>query len=456
VLHSTYLPSTYPKPQQPYRPELPGGARRITSDLNNPLRTVAGLVMLVFLFTVQARLLEIFYVPGLAMILALLALSGGVMGGDVMGAGRSRVGIFLIAFSIWMIAISPLSVWPGGSFHMLKEIWIKNVLVFFILVSVLITSAECLRVFYVLAAATVTIVLLSFKYATMTTGRLKFITGTLANSNDLAAYLLVGAPFCLLALQRSGPIMKAVWLASLALLVNLVLKTGSRAGLLTLGFILVYMFIKARPLMKLAMGTVAICAVLAAPFLLPQSVLDRYALIFSTSSANELDSKQAEYAAGSTEGRTRMLQLSLQLTASNPLFGVGPGMFAVAASDEAKELGERAAWLQTHNLYTQVSSETGLPGFFLYIAVLAIGLRNLSYVQKWAGQLNPDLSAMASWARISYLAFLVTGLFSSTAFQLNIIILLAISQALRNAADLEIQIAPPIPVHQTRPVQAVR
>ena len=54
--------------------------------------------MLVFLFTVQARLLEIFYVPGLAMILALLALSGGVMGGDVMGAARSRVGIFLIAF----------------------------------------------------------------------------------------------------------------------------------------------------------------------------------------------------------------------------------------------------------------------------------------------------------------------------------------------------------------------
>jgi O-antigen ligase len=337
---------------------------------------------------------------------------------------------------------------------MLKEIWIKNILVFFILVSVLITTAECLRVFYVLAAATVTIVLFSFKYATMSTGRLRFITGTLANSNDLAAYLLVGAPFCLLALQRSSPLMKAVWLASIALLINLVLKTGSRAGLLTLGFILIYMFIKARAVMKLAMGTVAICAVLAAPFLLPQSVLDRYSLIFSTSSANELDSKQAEYAAGSTEGRTRMLQLSLQLTASNPLFGVGPGMFAVAAADEAKELGERAAWLQTHNLYTQVSSETGLPGFFLYIAALAVGLRNLSHVKKWGGMLNPDLSAMASWARISYLAFLVTGLFSSTAFQLNIVILLAISQALRNAADLEIRMAPPIPVPQTRPIQA--
>jgi O-antigen ligase len=437
----TPLQSTFP--QLLPRPHSDLARAGIPSAVSgNPLRTVAGLTMLMFLFTVQARLLEVFYVPGLAMILALFALGGAIVGGDIIDAVRSRVGLLLITLTVWMIAITPMSVWPGGSISMLKEIWIKNALVFFILVPVLVKSNECVRTFYVMAAATATIVILSFKHATMSSGRLHFYSGTLANPNDLASYLLVGAPFCMFALQRAGNAMKAIWLVSLVMVLNMVLKTGSRAGLLTLGCIAIYVFFKSRPMVKLAMGMIALLGALCAPFLLPRSVLDRYALIFSTSSANELDSQQAEYAAGSTESRTRMLQLSLDLTIHNPIFGVGPGMFAVAGADAAKEEGQRAAWLQTHNLYTQVSSETGIPGFIIYLFTLIVGFRNIGYAKKRAGHFNPELSDMASWLRVSYLAFLFTGFFSSTAFHLNIILLLAFSQALRNAADLESRFAP--------------
>ena len=41
-------------------------------------------------------------------------------------------------------------------------------------------------------------------------------------------------------------------------------------------------------------------------------------------------------------------------------------MFAVASSDLAKAEGDPALWQQTHNTYTQVSSETGLPGLVIY------------------------------------------------------------------------------------------
>jgi O-antigen ligase len=428
----------YPRASRPAQAALAG--------TDNPVRTVAGLVMVMFLYTVQARLLEVFYVPGLAMVLALFALGGTIFGAEIGGAIRSRLGLLLIAFTVWMIAITPLSVWPGGSVEMLKDIWIKNVLVFFILVPLLLKTRECSRTFYVMAAATVTIVILSFKYATMVTGRFQFLSGTLANPNDLASYLLVGAPFCMFALQHAPKVMKAVWLVSLLMILNVILKTGSRAGLLTLGVIGIYIFFKSRPMVKLATGMVAVIAAIAAPFVLPQTVLERYALTFSTSSASELSTRQAEYAAGSTEGRTQMLHLSLAMTAHNPLFGVGPGMFPVAAANDAKQQGQRAAWLQTHNLYTQVSSETGIPGFILYICALVIGLRNISYAKQRAGTLNPDISSMASWLRISYLAFLFTGFFSSTAFHLNTILLLAFSQALRNTADLEVRPLPAGPI----------
>src|SRR5205807_8886602 len=45
---------------------------------------------------------------------------------------------------------------------------------------------------------------------------------------------------------------------------------------------------------------------------------------------------------------------------------------------EAAKRGEWAPWLETHNSYTEVSSECGIPGFICYMAFLIFTIR-LSY-----------------------------------------------------------------------------
>jgi O-antigen ligase len=67
-----------------------------------------------------------------------------------------------------------------------------------------------------------------------------------------------------------------------------------------------------------------------------------------------------------------MFKKSLHYTFTHPLLGVGPDQFAVAVSGDASKQGVRAAWLGTHNSYTQVSSECGIPAFICYCAVLVL------------------------------------------------------------------------------------
>src|ERR1700691_5751410 len=52
--------------------------------------------------------------------LALLAL---LFGGDLR-AVFSKVGICLIAFTLWMCLCVPFSIWRGGSFRMLRDTWV--------------------------------------------------------------------------------------------------------------------------------------------------------------------------------------------------------------------------------------------------------------------------------------------------------------------------------------------
>ena len=64
-----------------------------------------------------------------------------------------------------------------------------------------------------------------------------------------------------------------------------------------------------------------------------------------------------------------LLKRSVSETISHPLFGVGPGQFPVRSWKRRKRKTTWFQWLGTHNSYTQVSSECGIPAFICYLAV---------------------------------------------------------------------------------------
>jgi O-antigen ligase len=67
-----------------------------------------------------------------------------------------------------------------------------------------------------------------------------------------------------------------------------------------------------------------------------------------------------------TERRAELWQEALDLTAQEPIFGVGPGLFA--ETSPAARGDADAMW--AHSAYLQTAAETGLPGAFLLGAVI--------------------------------------------------------------------------------------
>ena len=87
--------------------------------------------------------------------------------------------------------------------------------------------------------------------------------------------------------------------------------------------------------------------------------------IFTSSYDESLSEEENKAFAGATVGsqsKTTPFSRSIELTIKNPIVGVGPGMFAVAEAEDAQEQNIEEVWHETHNAYTQVSSEIGIPG----------------------------------------------------------------------------------------------
>ena len=115
---------------------------------------------------------------------------------------------------------------------------------------------------------------------------------------------------------------------------------------------------------------------------MPKKLLSRYGTLSERepgrSHHGDDDTLDAS-AIASTDARMRLLTKSIKYTLYHPLFGVGPGMFAVAEDKEAHANGLRhGTWQGTHNSYTQVSSELGIPGCIFYVLVIFWSLKTTS------------------------------------------------------------------------------
>src|SRR3954466_3825864 len=86
------------------------------------------------------------------------------------------------------------------------------------------------------------------------------------------------------------------------------------------------------------------------------------------------------------------------MTFSHPILGVGPGDFSFVSWDERKATtGAGGESLVSHNTYTQISSETGLPGFFFFAATLVLSFRYAYRSYRDTSELDPALLACSRY-----------------------------------------------------------
>lgn len=346
------------------------------------------LLVCVYIFMLYSRVFEATMLFGLPNIYLMFFLSGfalltAIFKGGLVRAAKTQCGILLLLFTLWASVILPFSSWRSESLNELTNVWLKSAAAFFIVVGLTTTFAGAKKIFAAVgfgAAASVLLIALTTRYY----GGRATSLGSLANANEVAFHIAFGLPFLVLLISRVKVIYKIPLAAVMLLSLALSLKTASRSGLIITAVIIAVAVLKVSFANKFKIVALAAVGVVIGLLVVDKGQLERYQTIFNSRSS----SLEALSAKESAENRKHKLEQSLELTLQHPLVGVGMGVFVAAAADMSKQRGEHQDWLASHNSYTQISSETGVIGFFIISAVFVFTLRALLKLHRTARRLN--------------------------------------------------------------------
>jgi O-antigen ligase len=317
------------------------------------------------------------------------------------------VGQFLISASM-----SPI--WRVGAFQRTLEFG-KVMIVVLVMASAVITSERFHRLIFVQAASVALIAAISVSKGHLLSKRLAgLLSGNYSNPNDLALAIVISLPLCLaLLLISRGTFSKVAWASAMVIMTYAVFLTGSRGGFVAL-IVSVTLCLWEFAVRRRHRYLVVLTAVLAILLLLfsPKMLTNRLRATFS--------SKADVTAYDSAQQREQLLRRSVEITAKHPLFGVGPGNFEILSG----------SWHVSHNTFTELSSEGGLPALALFLLILSRGFRNVRKIKR-SSRGQRSLGVFAGGLYASLAGYGTGAIFSSTGYQFFPYLLVAYTTALQ-------------------------
>jgi O-antigen ligase len=315
-----------------------------------------------------------------------------------------------LALVAWAVFTIPFSIWPGGSLQVLLDLYIKSVIVFWLLGSIVRSTGRLRQIAWTLSLIAIPLavtgvmhfVMGEFSKTATYEGRiLGWDAGLVKNPNDLALVLNLILPLtvALMMTERAGR-------ARLALIAIVVCEaagvvvTFSRSGFITLaviGTLLAWRLGRRRGSRWVWAALTA--AVLALPAL-PAAYLERLSTIAD---------KNAD-PTGSAQTRWTDQALAAEYVLEHPLIGAGMGNDVLAMNAI-----RGATWKQVHNLYLEYGVDLGLPGLAIFLLLLWSCLKAVSDVRRRcadAGAAGVNvLFALAEGVWISLMAFATAAFF---------------------------------------------
>lgn len=348
----------------------------------------------------------------------------------------------LLAFGTVILLTVPFSIWPGGSFGLFTDSFLKLLVVFVLMMNTLTTPRRIEQITWLIVLCCGFIAGRSvFDYARginlVEGNRLAGpVGGIFGNPNDLAmnmvTFLPAAAMFALA--KRFPPLKRMVAALASALMLATVVFTKSRGGFLGLAVVLLTLILMGRKI-RPGFGTMAIVAVLIATPFMPATFWERMASIVD-------DRKDKEEFTGTREARWNVMKEGIRAFEERPLTGVGAGQF-----QNYNPPGRKEAWRETHNAPIQVAAETGIFGFvaFMFLVISAgVAARTTRRLVSKPGKHRRDvLSAVLSDGDRSnmqahtvamtagFLGWFVCSLFASVAYNWTFYYLLALIVASR-------------------------
>jgi putative inorganic carbon (HCO3(-)) transporter len=320
-------------------------------------------------------------------------------------AGREMTLALLLL--IWSLSGMPFSLWPGGSLALLLDLYLKALIVFWLVANLVDTLPRLHGLVVTLTLCTVVLAFVGISNyfsgvfgATQDRRIIGYDAGLTRNPNDLALMINLIIPMAVALLLSSASALSRV-LLSVAILTQViaVVLTFSRTGFLTLATTLGLYGIRLvrRPGKGLVMAAL-VGFFLGLPFL-PSGYTDR---LFTLSGVDADPT-------GSSQARWSGTLAALDHAIENPLMGAGLGMNILVLNESVG-----ATWRSVHNTYLEYAVDLGVPGLVLFLLLLKGCWRTVRESRKSARR---ELSLLAEGIEISLAGFAVAAFFHPAAYE---------------------------------------
>jgi O-antigen ligase len=329
----------------------------------------------------------------------------------------------LLALLTWITLSTFSSLWPGASFALLFDNFVKTTFMFIVLAAATrgLRDVERLAMAY-LAGATIyaAIVVMRFDVGSgpdWRLGRLYYY-----DANDFATFAVTAMPLGLYLLHagRTG-VARLLASGSLAMLTLAFARSGSRGGFIALVAVVAYILLRYRAIsFAWRAGAFALVGVV-----LVAAANEQYWRQMTTILSD------ADYNVTEESGRLQIWERGIGYMLSYPVLGVGPNNFQAAEGTlspfaSRQQLGIGVRWNAAHNSYVQAGAELGIPGLLLLLMFIAAGFRALRCAAGSPTREAPELSQALT---ASLIGFVVGAFFLSLAYAEMLYALVALAVA---------------------------
>lgn len=265
------------------------------------------------------------------------------------------------------------------------------------------------------------------------------LAGPLGDSNYYAQIMAALLPLALLRVraEESRPL-RLLAGATVVLLLATIGLTYSRGAALAL--VAVLALVVALRFVRLRHAMIAFCAIAVLVAVTPE-YRDRITSIKDVASATSAEGDDAG-ADESIRARWTETRAAALAFAENPILGLGPQNFPLHYQDYARRIGtgihtrvrfgasrgeipEREA----HNIFVGFAADLGLAGLVLFLAILWTAMSRLVRLWRDAVGIDPEVANYAGSFLLALVAYLISGVFLTLAFERYLWLLIALASA---------------------------
>jgi O-antigen ligase len=361
------------------------------------------------------------------------AMLGALFAGGIGRTLQHRAGWLWLGFFCCVLMSLPFSSWQGGSVADFKAFTEFSFPFLFLAGGAAVNWREVRTLFSALAAGGLVFVASARFLASSDGGRVEIKSNsTIGNPNDLASHMIFVLPFLLyVALDKRKPAaIRYLMAVPAAFGIWIIFGTASRGGLIAMGVAFLFALIRSSAKQRIGALAVVILLGITIPLFLHGNAADRLASMFGEGEHREAQMSQ--------DSRSYLLRMSIEYTFHHPIFGVGLGQFANYEGGAMVASGQVGNWHETHNAFTEVSSECGIPAalFFTFAIVSAMAAVNRIY-RRARKEGYTEIANTCFCYLLSMVGYLTSIVFLSNAFRFYLPIMIGLAGALTVAAQRE-------------------